>query len=144
MKNQISKTLLSTAAMMLLTAGVALAQSSNSTAPGPSLQKEPGMASNNLPNPGNPQPAAETATAPVDQTVDQTPPADTTDTMGTAPATPTDTTTGTMTTPTTTGTTDTTATGTTSLPATGSEMPLVGLTGLLALGAAAGLWTSRR
>jgi LPXTG-motif cell wall-anchored protein len=136
MKNSLQKTLLSTAAMMLLTAGVAMAQSSNSTPPGPTMQKEPGMASNNLPNPGTPQPQAETATAPADQT----PPADTTDTMGTT-APPTDTTT----TPTP-ATTDTAVdtTGGTTLPATGSEMPLVGLAGLLALGAAGGLWASRR
>ena len=134
MKNQITKTLLSTAAVMLLTAGAALAQSSNSTAPGPTLQKEPGMASNNLPNPGTPQPQAETTTpTPVDQTVDQTPPAEPTDTMDTTTAP----------TPATTDTTVDTATGT-SLPATGSDMPLVGLTGLLALGAGAGLWASRR
>lgn len=42
-------------AIFLLTAGVALAQSANTTAPGPTQQREPGETSNNLPNPGNPQ-----------------------------------------------------------------------------------------
>ena len=49
------RVLLSILAIFLLTAGVALAQSANTTAPGPTVQKEPGLVSNNLPNPGNPQ-----------------------------------------------------------------------------------------
>jgi hypothetical protein len=47
--------ILSILAIFLLTAGVALAQSANTTAPGPTQQREPGQTSNNLPNPGNPQ-----------------------------------------------------------------------------------------
>lgn len=46
---------LSILAIFLLTAGAALAQSANTTAPGPTQQREPGQTSNNLPNPGNPQ-----------------------------------------------------------------------------------------
>jgi hypothetical protein len=49
------KVILSILAIFLLTAGVALAQSANTTAPGPTQQREPGQTSNNLPNPGNPQ-----------------------------------------------------------------------------------------
>jgi len=49
------KSLLSILAVFLLTAGVAMAQSANTTAPGPTQQREPGQNSNNLPNPGNPQ-----------------------------------------------------------------------------------------
>ncbi len=39
----------------LTATGALLAQSTNSTAPGPTMQREPGQANNNLPNPGNPQ-----------------------------------------------------------------------------------------
>jgi hypothetical protein len=46
---------LSILAIFLLTAGAAMAQSANTTAPGPTQQREPGQNSNNLPNPGNPQ-----------------------------------------------------------------------------------------
>ena len=42
-------------AIFLLTAGAALAQNANTTAPGPTVQREPGLTSNNMPNPGNPQ-----------------------------------------------------------------------------------------
>ena len=49
------RVILSILAIFLLTAGVALAQSANTTAPGPTQQREPGQTSNNLPNPGNPQ-----------------------------------------------------------------------------------------
>ena len=49
------KQFLSLSAMFLLTAGAALAQSANTTAPGPTQQKEPAQTNNNLPNPGNPQ-----------------------------------------------------------------------------------------
>ena len=49
------RVILSILAIFLLTAGAALAQSANTTAPGPTVQKEPGQTSNNLPNPGNPQ-----------------------------------------------------------------------------------------
>lgn len=47
--------ILSILAICLLTTGVAFAQSANTTAPGPTQQREPGETSNNLPNPGNPQ-----------------------------------------------------------------------------------------
>lgn len=47
--------ILSVLAIFLLTAGAAMAQSANTTAPGPTQQREPGQTSNNLPNPGNPQ-----------------------------------------------------------------------------------------
>lgn len=49
------RVILSILAIFLLTAGAALAQSANTTAPGPTVQREPGQNSNNLPNPGNPQ-----------------------------------------------------------------------------------------
>ena len=49
------RVVLSILAIFLLTAGAALAQSANTTAPGPTQQREPGQTSNNLPNPGNPQ-----------------------------------------------------------------------------------------
>jgi len=49
------RVILSILAIFLLTAGVALAQSANTTAPGPTVQREPGQTSHNLPNPGNPQ-----------------------------------------------------------------------------------------
>jgi membrane anchored protein len=49
------RTILSILAICLLTTGVAFAQSANTTAPGPTVQREPGQTSNNLPNPGNPQ-----------------------------------------------------------------------------------------
>jgi hypothetical protein len=47
--------ILSILAIFLLTAGAAMAQGANTTAPGPTQQREPGQTSNNLPNPGNPQ-----------------------------------------------------------------------------------------
>jgi len=47
--------ILSILAICLLTTGVAFAQGANTTAPGPTQQREPGQTSNNLPNPGNPQ-----------------------------------------------------------------------------------------
>lgn len=46
---------LSILAIFLLTASAAIAQGPNTTAPGPTQQREPGQNSNNLPNPGNPQ-----------------------------------------------------------------------------------------
>jgi LPXTG-motif cell wall-anchored protein len=46
---------LSTLTMLALTTGVAFAQGPNTTPPGPTQQQEPGLTSNNLPNPGNPQ-----------------------------------------------------------------------------------------
>jgi LPXTG-motif cell wall-anchored protein len=53
--NTMKRLILSILAIFLLTAGVAVAQSANTTAPGPTQQREPGQTSNNLPNPGNPQ-----------------------------------------------------------------------------------------
>ena len=49
------KLVLSILAIFLLTAGAVMAQGPNTTAPGPTQQREPGQTSNNLPNPGNPQ-----------------------------------------------------------------------------------------
>ena len=49
------KSVLTILAIFLLTAGAAMAQSANTTAPGSTVQREPGQNSNNLPNPGNPQ-----------------------------------------------------------------------------------------
>ncbi|MEA2564494.1 MAG: hypothetical protein QOH06_5998 [Acidobacteriota bacterium] len=49
------RTILSILAICLLTTGVAFAQSANTTAPGPTVQREPALTNNNLPNPGNPQ-----------------------------------------------------------------------------------------
>jgi hypothetical protein len=53
--NTMKRVILSILAICLLTTGVAFAQSANTTAPGPTVQREPGQNSNNLPNPGNPQ-----------------------------------------------------------------------------------------
>lgn len=49
------KMILSVLAIFLLTTGAAMAQNSNTTAPGPTQQREPSQTNNNLPNPGNPQ-----------------------------------------------------------------------------------------
>jgi hypothetical protein len=59
--------ILATATMFVLTAGAALAQSPlNTTAPGPTQQREPGQTNNDLPNPGHPVPTPQgTASAPV-------------------------------------------------------------------------------
>jgi LPXTG-motif cell wall-anchored protein len=46
---------LSTLTVLALTTGAAFAQGPNTTPPGPTQQQEPGLTSNNLPNPGNPQ-----------------------------------------------------------------------------------------
>lgn len=144
-----NRLILSILAIFLLTAGAALAQSANTTAPGPTVQREPGQVSNNLPNPGNPQTdLSRTTTAPQDQTlapeteeaegmdvdvdtgakaegavdVDVSSTADTdTDASGVDE-------TGTY------GDTDTTDTG--ALPDTAGELPLLVLAGLLALASA--------
>jgi LPXTG-motif cell wall-anchored protein len=115
-------------ALALTVTGVAYAQGPTTSAPGPSLQREPQPANNDLRNPNSQDQAGSSATTTT------TPPS--TDTTTTTPPS-TDTTT---TTPTTT-TTDTTSTTTPSskLPRTGSEMPLVGMIGLLAMGSALGL-----
>lgn len=51
------KQILSIAAVIALTAAGALTAQNpqNTTAPGPTMQQEPGQTNNNLPNPGNPQ-----------------------------------------------------------------------------------------
>jgi hypothetical protein len=146
------RVILSILAIFLLTAGAALAQSANTTAPGPTVQREPGQVSNNLPNPGNPQtdlsqqpqPAplqneteeaegmdvdidtGERAEGAVDVDVSTTADTDTDasgiDETGTGPATDTGT------------ATDTTDTG--ALPDTAGEMPLLVLAGFLALASA--------
>jgi LPXTG-motif cell wall-anchored protein len=112
--------------------GVAYAQGPTTSAPGPSLQREPQPANNDLRNPNSQDQAGSSAT-----TTTTSPSTDTT----TTPPPSTDTTTTTP--PATTTTTDTTNTTTTtpssSLPRTGSEMPLVGMIGLLAMGSALGL-----
>jgi LPXTG-motif cell wall-anchored protein len=117
-------------ALALTVTGVAYAQGPTTSAPGPSLQREPQPANNDLRNPTSQDQTGSSATTSTDTTA--TTPAST-DTMTTPPATTTDTTS--------TGTTDTTSTSTpsSSLPRTGSEMPLVGMIGLLALGSAVGL-----
>lgn len=59
MKRQIFTILMVLALTMM--AGAVFAQSSqNTTAPGPTQQKEPGLTNNNLPNPGNPIPTPTT------------------------------------------------------------------------------------
>ena len=59
MKRQIFTILMVLA--LTVVAGAAFAQSSlNTTAPGPTQQKEPGQTNNNLPNPGNPVPTPTT------------------------------------------------------------------------------------
>jgi len=149
--------ILATATMFVLTAGAALAQNPlNTTAPGPTQQRAPGQTNNDLPNPGHPLPAHDTA-APVTENGTVT---------GTATESiqqePTGTTTGTMdmdhskmdmdnsatggsvdTTTTSTSNTTTTSGTSGSLPATGSELPLVGLIGLSALAGAVALRASR-
>ena len=158
------RVILSILAIFLLTAGVALAQSANTTAPGPTVQREPGQTSNNLPNPGNPQtdlsqpnePAPVTGTtgtttgvAPeteqnegmdvdidVKKNGDNDTDASGIDETGTGPATET----GSA--DTTADTTDTTDTG--ALPDTAGEMPLLVLAGLLALASAFMVRLARR
>lgn len=164
------RVILSILAIFLLTAGVALAQSANTTAPGPTVQREPGQTSNNLPNPGNPQTdlsnQSQTQPAPVTGTTGTTTGAtslqneteeaegmdvdvDTgeraegavdVDVSTTADA-DTDAS-GIDETGTDTGTMDDTETG--ALPDTASEQPLLVLAGLLALAAAFSVRFARR
>jgi LPXTG-motif cell wall-anchored protein len=55
-------------AILVLTAGAAMAQSTiNTPAPGPTQQQEPGQTNNNLPNPGNPVPLAEPTQEPLQE-----------------------------------------------------------------------------
>jgi LPXTG-motif cell wall-anchored protein len=143
----------SVVAICLLIAGAAVAQTANTTAPGPTVQREPGLVSNNLPNPGNPQTdlsnrdsevtaqGTTTETEPaqgmdvdvdtgkkaeglVDVDVSTTADADT-DASGIDETGSLDN-----------ETTDTTTTDTGALPDTASELPLLMLAGLLALGSA--------
>jgi len=148
--------ILATATMFVLTAGAALAQSPlNTTAPGPTQQREPGQTNNDLPNPGNPIPTPQgTAPAPVTEngTVEGTATESiqqdqTGTTTGTTTGTSTGTTTGTMdsttggsmndttsgsmdttdtTTGTTTGTSTSTSTSTTTTSGTSGSLPATG------------------
>jgi len=146
--------------MFLLTAGAAMAQNPlNTTAPGPTQERQPGQTNNDLPNPGHPIAAPTTGVQTQPVTENGTTEGTAAESMqrdqtGTTTSTTTGmTTTDTTTTPTTTtgmndttGTTDTTATvnGTTGrLPRTGSEMPLVALIGLTSLAGFAVLRASR-
>jgi hypothetical protein len=165
------RTILSILAICLLTTGVAFAQSANTTAPGPTVQREPGQNSNNLPNPGNPQtdlsqpnePApvvgtetedaegmdvdidtGERAEGAVDVDVSTTADADT-DASGideTGTGPATETGSTGTTTDTSYDSTDTTDTG--ALPDTAGEMPLLILAGLLALASAFMVRLARR
>ncbi len=157
------KSMLYILATFLLTAGAVMAQSANTSAPGPTIQREPGMNSNNLPNPGNPQ----TDLSHRDTDVTATTTTTATGTTGTAA-------TGTTTTTTTTTGTETESTkgmdmnmdtdahakgavdvdvkhpatdtpvNTRALPNTASELPLLGIAGLLALGSALVVRVARR
>lgn len=156
------------AVLALVFAGAVFAQSANTTAPGPTLQQEPGLTNNNMPNPGNPVPDPN---APANQ------PAEGTLTTGQAPTTlhpETEPTTGPVDVDVDTGAnaegavdvdvtttpdadtdasgsgTETTSTSGTygddssALPSTASDLPTVALLGLLALGAAFVLRLSKR
>jgi len=159
-----NRLILASSTMFLLTAGAAMAQNPlNTTAPGPTQQREPGQTNNDLPNPGHPVPAPSArqtqpvtengtteGTATESMQRDQTGTTGTTGTTGsmsnTGSMNSTDTSTSTSTgmNDTTTGTTDTTVNGTSGrLPRTGSEMPLVGLIGLTSLAGFAVLRASR-
>jgi LPXTG-motif cell wall-anchored protein len=116
-------------ALALTVTGVAYAQGPTTSAPGPSLQREPQPANNDLRNPNSKDQTGSTATPSTDATP-------TTPDTTTTPTTPSSDTTGvTTTTDTTTGT----AAPSGHLPRTGSEMPLVGMIGLLAMASALGL-----
>lgn len=142
------------AVLALVFAGAIFAQSpQNTTAPGPTTQREPGLTNNNLPNPGNPLPLNE-QNPPAEGTATELeqPPVTETETTTTETTTPEATTTETTTTTTTTetdvdqgaaaetetgayaGDTDT-ADDSDALPATAGELPMVALIGLLAFGA---------
>lgn len=151
--------ILSILAIFLLTAGVALAQNANTTAPGPTVQREPGLTSNNLPNPGNPQTdlssQAETQPAPATGTTtlqNETEPAEGMDVdvdTGARAEGAVDVDVSTTADADTdasgideTGTGPATETG--SLPDTASELPLLVLAGLLALASAFMVRIARR
>lgn len=162
MKRQI---LIVASVLALLLAGAVFAQSpQNTTAPGPTQQREPGQTNNNLPNPGNPQTdlsnrqttGTNTTSGTVEgsaaESMDRTQQGNTTGTTPPADTTPPATTLNnedvTTTTPPTTETTTETTTSTTygndtnaadtssTLPSTASELPALALLGLLALGTA--------
>jgi LPXTG-motif cell wall-anchored protein len=135
------RVILALSTVLVLTASVAVAQSTLNTRPaGPTQEKEPGLTNNNLPNPGNPvpspgdteqQPMAETSTAQATAPSTQSEPA--------APVEPAysgaqdqDT-----------QSTPATADSDERLPQTGSDMPLVALIGLTSLGAALALKSLR-
>jgi hypothetical protein len=152
--------------LALVFAGAVFAQSANTTAPGPTLQQEPGLTNNNMPNPGNPVPdpnAAANQPAEGTLTTGQAPATDTTLHPETEPTTgPVDvdvdtgakaegavdvdvTTTPDADTDASGSGTETTSTSDTSaLPSTASDLPTVALLGLLALGAVFILRTSKR
>jgi LPXTG-motif cell wall-anchored protein len=150
--------ILASSTMFLLTAGAAMAQNPlNTTAPGPTQEKQPGQTNNDLPNPGHPVAAPTTGVQPQPVTENGTTEGTAAESMqrdqttgtttGTTGMTSTDTTTTTTPT-TTTGMNDTTGTSTTHvrahrLPRTGSEMPLVALLGLTSLAGFAVLRASR-
>lgn len=126
-------------ALALTVSGAAWAQGPTTSAPGPSLQREPQPANNDLRNPNS---QAQTQGSATSTATDSTT-TGTTDTTATTPATPA---TPMTSAPADTGmSTDTTHTTTTTrtgrLPRTGSEMPLVGVMGLLALASALGVRT---
>jgi len=155
--------MLASSTMFLLTAGAAMAQNPlNTTAPGPTQERQPGQTNNDLPNPGHPIPAPNTqvqtppvtengtteGTAAESMQRDQSTTGTTTGTTGTSTGTMSNTDMNSTSTTTgmndTTTTTDTTVNGTTGrLPRTGSELPLVGLIGLTSLAGFAVLRASR-
>ena len=148
------------AVLALVFAGAVFAQSANTTAPGPTLQQEPGLTNNNMPNPGNPVPDPNAGTL----TTGQAPATDTTlhpETESTTGPVDVDVDTGAKAEGavdvdvTTTPDADTDASGsgtettstsddTNALPSTASDLPTVALLGLLALGAAFVLRLSKR
>jgi LPXTG-motif cell wall-anchored protein len=141
--NNMKRLILCILAIFLLTAGAAMAQTANTTAPGPTVQREPGLVSNNLPNPGNPQTdlsAQQDAYSQEQQPLAQEPAV--TEPTTTEPMDTETEATGTtdVETSTTTDTgideTGTTETDTGELPDTASELPLLVLAGLLALASA--------
>ena len=154
------------AVLALVFAGAVFAQCANTTAPGPTLQQEPGLTNNNMPNPGNPvpdpnagtlttgqapasdttlHPETESTTGPVDVDVDTGAKAEGAVDVDvtTTPDADTDASgSGTETTTTTSGNYD--SSDSSALPSTASDLPTVALIGLLALGAAFVLRLSKR
>ena len=144
------------AVLALVFAGAVFAQSANTTAPGPTLQQEPGLTNNNMPNPGNPvpdpnagtlttgqapttlHPETESTTGPVDVDVDTGAKAEGAVDVDvtTTPDADTDASGS--------GTETTSTSDSSALPSTASDLPTVALLGLLALGAVFILRTSKR